>query len=158
MLFYSLIVLAILSVIILFYTDNEDWFIGIVSGMLGSFIVLMATPIYESSRTNLSRDIFTLKTSSELHGNFFLGSGQVNSTNYYYYYVKDSRGGYIINNSSIKNTYLFESDTEKPHISWQRIHYAVNPWLLPFCPKPDEDTSYDLTVPVGTIVKEYHAF
>ena len=142
------------------FIQDDDCFGGFLCGLMGCIICfILALPTeHEAFRTNHQKPIYSLKVSQELKGKFFLGTGQVNTDNLYYYYVKDERGGYIIDSSSIYGTFLFENDKKEPNISWQVIHYDVSRWVIPFPLTRVRDTKYDLTVPVGTIVKEYHGF
>lgn len=160
MLFLLILLLIPFSVYKLHKTDEGMWLFSIPLTFIGLITVtgIAEHNKFETHRDNYEVPIFSLKVNTELHGNFFLGTGSINSNTQYYYYVKDDRGGYIINNSSIYNTVLFETNKEEPNVSWQKIYYDVSRWLVPWNPTSSEDTKYDLTVPVGTIVKEYHGF
>ena len=108
----------------------------------------------ETNRDSQEMEIFSIKNVDSVSGRFFLGSGYIGGSEFYYTFIKDSRGGY--NRWSVNSNFatLFMSDV-KPKVSWQVVHRAWPKWFCPWSPDFTQNTSYDIIVPVGTIIEKY---
>jgi hypothetical protein len=108
----------------------------------------------ETYRESQEMEIFSIKNVDTVSGCFFLGSGYIGGSEFYYTFIKDSRGGY--NRWSVNSNYatLFMSDI-KPKVSWQVVHYGWPKWFCPWSPDITKNTSFDIIVPVGTIIEKY---
>lgn len=161
----ALLILGLISflVYVLVYYC-EDWGDR---GLATLFILALGIPIImllnlacceihiESGRQDKSKEIYSLRTSSNVSGRFVLGSGRVDQQDFYLYFAKDGSRFYR-ESVRINNAYLIESD-ETPNISWQEISYKPSYWLtfINFC--EDRRTKYDITVPKNTIIQEFKA-
>lgn len=143
---------------------------GVVAGIAAFFgLILFETIIFllfnvyvdlggctkETHRDSQEMEIFSIRNVDSVSGSFFfLGSGYIGGSEFYYTFIKDSRGGY--NRWSVNSNYatLFMSDV-KPKVYWQVVHYSWPKWFCPWSPDITKNTSYDIIVPVGTIIEKY---
>lgn len=107
-------------------------------------------------------EIISIKRDKDMEGDFFLGSGQINSENYYYFY-ENTNYGVKLGKIKTENTYIIETDERSPEIvSVHRIYY--NQGFFNFnkttktsdeCGCMDNRIRTILYVPKGTIVSEF---
>ena len=67
----------------------------------------------EVSRENQVGFIYSLRNDTATTGNFFIGSGSIDSTEYYYTFQKDDRGGYFRLRLYANDCILFQDNTNQ---------------------------------------------
>ena len=159
------ILIAILVILTTIVTVKKGVGFGIVASfgiiVIESLVFSLFLPFVElggytkeTHRDSQEMEIFSIKNVDSVSGSFFLGSGYIGGSEFYYTFIKDSRGGY--NRWSVNSNYatLFMSDA-KPKVSWQVVHSAWPKWFCPWSPDFTQNTTYDIIVPVGTIIEKY---
>lgn len=126
------------------------FFVGVLLLILSSAIMTVSNiPI-----TNISTvtEITALEDNSAVSGHFFLGSGNIDETQYYYYLTKTDKG---IRQEKVptEKTYI-EYDNDNPKIVENTYVWKDAEWnLLGFCLKSDTCTIY---VPEGSITTKFN--
>ncbi|MEN5132690.1 hypothetical protein [Elizabethkingia anophelis] len=65
---------------------------------------------------NVSYNIYSLKSKNHLNGEFFLGTGKINTEEFYVFFSKDeNKGGFFKDRIPVSGTLLVEKDTV-PHV------------------------------------------
>jgi hypothetical protein len=144
-------------------TDGEfplflHWFCAIVSSLL---LIIAIFPIvrwldsdstqYYSRRVNIQ----SIKNNDEVGGNFMLGCGNIEQTEYYYYYYK-SVEGYVRGKKPVDKTFIVEDGSDKPHIEVYMTHYESKSGLFKYI--DEEDEKYKIIVPKGTVVNRFEVY
>lgn len=120
---------------------------------------LMIWPI-ETSRDNVSSDIYSMKNISGIEGQFCLGSGNIRSEEYYYMFQKYNDGGLHRIELRSSDCIIYQDDNTNPHVSWQIIHYRPSYWayygqlILNITIK--NNTMYDIHIPTNSVVMKFN--
>jgi hypothetical protein len=139
--------------------------LGVVGAALGFVLVLAATelllPAKYSVVTNDYNDrieLVALSNTSGLHGDFFLGSGQINSVFYYVYRFKTDRGSERFSKVEMEKSDVFKEDRKGGYII--NIHKITKPSLdyeksfwkwITIAPGEDLIIWHDIHVPKGSV-------
>lgn len=131
-------------------------FIGVVGACGGAIIAVIANfvaciwihPVWYKAG---EWDLQSIGTSSQTHGSFFLGIGQVDSYPTYNYFAKVGPHDYQEEWAYTDNSTVHESDST-PHVEYWK-EKSPNNWLGLFADGSDE--SYEFYVPSGSVVKTY---
>jgi len=91
--------------------------------------------------------IETLQSDMSVSGHFTLGSGSINGKTIYSYYIKNSNGGYILQQVDAGMSTIYMDENDKPYLI---KHYSETDRL-----KKQFVSSYSFHVPNGTIVRTY---
>ena len=97
--------------------------------------------------------IISLSNSSVTQGKFFLGCGRIDNTEYYFCMEKINENTYKRKKVKTNNTDIVESDKELPNVSHPVVKFNKWLWLSPDL--KHVNTSYTITVPKHTIIKEF---
>lgn len=135
-----------------------------VSLIVGLFGCLMFPCIFENCskktevrRENLNWPIYSLKENNEIRGNFFLGSGGINSTEYYYTFTKNERDGFSRWQINENNAIIYQDVKPggQPYVSRQKIISKYSKIGFPWDKFEESFTSFDIHVPADTIIEKY---
>jgi len=114
---------------------------------------------YEKSNVFGVTYISSISANSNISGDFFLGSGTIESKNYYYFVVK-SDFGYQIDKIEITNeVYLREDGDNKPFIEYTKYNCTYQNWFSRIFFKKkmfNEDREIIIHVPKNTVIKNYN--
>ena len=162
----GLIITITIGLIVLFKkldTDDEfPWFLHWFSGFVCSLILtIVIFPIvrwvdsdsteYYSRRCNIT----SIKNSDEVGGHFMLGCGNIEQTEYYYYYYK-SVEGYVRGKKPVNDTFIVETENDKPHLEVKVTHYESKSGLFTY--HDEECEKYKIVVPKGTVVNKFEVY
>ena len=97
--------------------------------------------------------ISSLGNDKGVSGEFFLGSGTIETTDYYFFFVRTTEG-YLRLKEPVANTYIIETDERRPELVGLQTYYddkdlAFKVWFDPII------TDKKLYVPKGTIIKDF---
>lgn len=106
---------------------------------------------YYSRNTNIT----SIKNSDEVGGNFTLGCGSIEQTEYYYYYYK-SVEGYVRGKKPVNSTFIVEDGSDKPHVEVKMNHYKSKSGLFNYI--DEENETYKIVVPKGTVVNKFEVY
>lgn len=114
---------------------------------------------YEKSNVFGVTYISSISANSNVSGDFFLGSGTIDSKNYYYFVV-NSDFGYQISKIEITNqVYLREDGDNNPFIEYTKYNCTYQNWFSRIFFKKsffNEDREIIIHVPKNTIIKNYN--
>lgn len=155
-----LLILAILVPIIVFWysRDTEE---TVASAICSLMIFVLLTLILglasgvESHRIDSKLYIYSIKNQSAISGSFFLGSGNISSTEYYYTFYQDSDGAFRRWQIPAHDARIFMDTDNRPYISYQTIVYKPNKWIALFGPSSKIETLKDIHVPQNTIIQKF---
>lgn len=162
-----LIIAIILCLLVSYaiYKDNLGFSATIALSLLVSIFIISFSLVISSalsteykleiSRDNFSKSIYSIKNTQEVHGQFYLGSGYVNSSEYYYMFENQGGGLHRISLKS-DGCYVFQDATNGAYLSWQRIYYRASRWVS-IWPHfyQTEDSIYYIHVPTNTVVESF---
>lgn len=93
------------------------------------------------------------RNSSSMNGSFVLGTGTMHSTQEYIFYVVLNDGSYIQKSVRTSTAKIFETDDQTPHVKKILQSKEKSNWSwLP----PESQIVYDIYIPKGSLVTEYH--
>ena len=155
--------LIIIGLSIYFTRKDKDWDWGLTAipivfiGTLFFVATAMTSNCVkdEFSRQDFSQEIVSIRNFSAASGSFFLGSGNISNTEYYFMFIKDGDGAFVRKQVPTKNSRLFLTNDQKPHIFWQKISYCPKWWWAVVGLIEPEYTMYDIFVPENTIVQKF---
>lgn len=155
--------LIIIGLSIYFTRRNEDWDWGLIMlpivfmGTLFFVATAMVSNCFrdEILRQDFSQEIVSIRNSSATSGSFLLGSGNISNTEYYFMFTKDEDGAFVRKQVPTKNSRLFLTNDQKPHIFWQKISYRPKLWWAVVGLIEPEYTKFDIIVPENTIVQKF---
>lgn len=137
------------------------------AGMSGSACLLLLMIVITTFSTSATQyvekgkiEIISLRNILSLEGDFFIGTGTLDSKLYYVYYYKSERGGSKLTKVSAEKTELFEEDRRDAYLAevdktitrpgLKQWDWLFVPWFL-----LSDSSEYDkaLHIPRGTIKK-----
>lgn len=159
----GIIVLIVLGALTIYATKDDaygfDEFLAFMIVFMSALVFCGSCLMYSSiqpTQTVITEmmDVYTLETSVNSEGSFYLGSGSINGISYYYYYTQDENGLYELKKVETDDCKLRLTDDEVPKIIVRREVPEENVnWF--FCTgKPWNlcgDYEYELVVPTNTI-------
>lgn len=161
---FSVIAILSITLYVLFrWSRGEAICTAIFSSIIGSCLLLLTNLIcmyyFPYITHSVSRSIISIRDDSSIHGSFFLRSGTIDGTNYYVFYEKISKNSFQQNKVSAEVTMIEENDDVVPQYSYvlhqvnRQYLYGISKYLF----IDDISGRYDqkITVPVGTIIKEF---
>lgn len=102
--------------------------------------------LVESGRTEL----VALKDSQGIEGNFFLGSGQVNSEMFYFFYYSCGNSCSVFGKIPAFNARVYE-DSESPHIKYFKKVFKNQAWNNFALPSLGDNETSEIHIPKGSI-------
>lgn len=140
------------------YSDGMDIFL--VGGVLGLIFATTSAAAVAAALNGLMLPILhgneqhqtdtyqlqAIAARSDLHGQFFLGSGQVDSDPAYRFYRDTKDGGFILDSADASTAVVYQDDST-PRV----VHHWItqkHPWWCVFTTGGD---SYEIHVPKGSI-------
>ena len=112
----------------------------------------------EDHRVQNTVQIYSIKNTSEIHGDFCLGSGSIDSSEYYYAFQKYPDNSLKRISFRVEDSFLYQDTTngEVPYVDWQTIVYRAPKWLS-FWPHfyTEDRTYYYVHVPTNTVVEQF---
>lgn len=133
-------------------------FAGITGALVGLLIALMLGHTYTSpddmKKIRTEQKIISLSNTSEVSGDFFLGTGSVGGHKIYYYYIDTPKGAI---NKRVKATEAFVEEQEgvEPKVVKVRFKDVSSGWYI-VPPKKMEGKSYTrIFIPKGSIKRQY---
>jgi len=109
----------------------------------------------EIGRVDHFREIVSVRNQNDLGGQFFLGSGHVDSREYYYFFAKTDNHSLIREKIPSANCEIFQTNELSPRVTWQVVTYKLPSWFCPIEVKSYEETHRNLVVPEDTIIEEF---
>jgi len=91
--------------------------------------------------------IYSADITSTIHGEFFLGSGEVESEFVYVYYTGNNQTGYKLGDVPSGESTIFMDENTSPYIKETYTH-EIN--------GANDNISYEIHVPPGSIVEQYN--
>lgn len=158
MLLYLLIFVffVVLSILIGYKLNKmpESLFLGVVIGVIVGYITIMI--IIDNVKTIEIQEphcyLYNLQDNSQVNGNFILGTGRIQETQYFVFYVKDKYGFKF---TKLESSICRIQETEgKPHlVRVKRILEKPNRLLKGIDLK--QDVEWIFKVPKNTVVREF---
>ena len=99
-------------------------------------------------------NIASLKNDGVVSGNFTLGCGSIEQTEYYFYFYKTINGGYARGRKPVNETIIVEDDSQRPHIEVLNVSYTSRSGLIKKY-ADSEENDYKIIVPKGTILNKF---
>lgn len=130
-------------------------FIGAIIGLILMFASLViAHLIFDTEYVYIdTKEVYALQDNMNTTGQFFLGSGSVDSKMKYYFIVKEDKG---MNMQSVdaKESYVNEIDNAKPNVNHyqQQFKNKTVQWLTPAWPSDE----YIFEIPTDSIIQNYN--
>lgn len=164
MIFYFVVGAAVLFVILraVLVRRFELWTVGVSIAVLLVYIFMAAMPLRSAPpedvfpgkwRVTGTEDLVALNTGSDTRGQFFLGSGYVDSELVYMYLTTEDNGVVVPKEVDKYGVGIIETDERGPEV--EHRYYVYEPFLVPW-----EITSrwglHWFYVPDGTIVPSYN--
>ena len=118
--------------------------------LLAVLILLSLASITSCGMLPSYQEIVSIRQDSQVIGNFFLGSGSIDSIGYYYFYFK-SGDGYELGKQPIKNTVIIERNNVSPHIERIKDNWFSSSAITEIYGK-----SAKIYVPEGTILMNFN--
>ena len=118
--------------------------------LLAVLILLSLASITSCGMLSSYQEIVSIRQDSQVIGNFFLGSGSIDSIEYYYFYFK-SGDGYELGKQPIKNTVIIERNNVSPHIERIKDNWFSSSAITEIYGK-----SAKIYVPEGTILMNFN--
>lgn len=98
--------------------------------------------------------IYSLKNSSEMRGDFVLGTGSIGEEEYYYYFYK-GENGYVRDKMPVGRVSIQENDNMRPKIVRLYQLFSQDTWIK-WRSSPRED--YIMYVPKNTVVQKFSVY
>jgi hypothetical protein len=124
---------------------------GIVLGLLATFT---GTDESRSWETKLR----ALNTGSEVHGQFFLGSGRIDEDPVFSFLYEQADGGVKLSSVPADRSTVYEHETnnDRPFLTTTETHRAANQFWAPFTLSPRvSGYQYDFHIPEGSVLNSY---
>ena len=103
-----------------------------------------ATEVYKTEEI----PIVALKDTNRANGNFFIGSGHVDTDLYYYYFTKTEDDGKQFEKVNAEEALIYDTEKENPHLLIESMHHSnglVNFFFV------TEKQRYSFYIPEGSI-------
>ena len=150
--------------------DKPTWtmvFFGSILGFIILLFIMCITISMEnqfSNENNYEGNVFqlrSLKSAQTLEGDFFIGTGQIDSQFIYLTFIRTDRGWKKISLPK-ENTYIMEmsSGTKNVTPTLQEFYVCTEAWVKDFFIGVERTCNHKynvLTVPSGVILEEYNA-
>ena len=101
-------------------------------------------------------NIISIRNNDVTSGNFMLGCGKINQSEYYFYFYKTLNGGYARGKKDVNRTVIVEDNTTTPHIEILKTTYESKSGWFKFSGQEEED--YKIVVPKGTILNKFQLY
>ena len=101
-------------------------------------------------------NIISIRNNDVTSGNFMLGCGSINQSEYYFYFYKTLNGGYARGKKDVNRTVIVEDNTKHPHIEILKTTYESKSGWFKFRDQEEED--YKIVVPKGTILNKFQLY
>jgi hypothetical protein len=142
--------------------DVDYLIMGIILSSIATLVMTLLTvaALSLSPRIKIGENrqpIASLWSESSSSGQFFLGSGTTNGTNYYYFMKEVGKNQYERESIASDGVIIEESETESPRFQYDILVNRQH-WLCPFdvpVPRCKKTNNYKLFVPRGTVIKEF---
>lgn len=100
--------------------------------------------------------IYSLKNQNDTSGDFFLGSGAIESTEYYYYFYK-GQNGYRRSKERVYDVSIQETDSRRPEIVKIIKTYSHEKSFIKWTPQTHSE-NYIMYVPTNTIIRNFKVY
>lgn len=170
MIFVGLLVLTLfIAVWCVYRLWSNGWFETIIGGILGSagaFIgiilcgaIVMALTMAFSAMgleprvtSQHDNDLRAVALSSEVQGQFFLGSGYIDGERVLNYIAEHEDGAASVEQVSARNAYIYEDEANDPYVT--TFDWSIGAWWwAPF--DWDFGNTYAFHIPEGSILEGY---
>jgi hypothetical protein len=131
-----------------YVTDAISLLIAAATASIAVMVITLASPTYNTVPFS-TQNLTSLKTEITTSGNFFLGTGSIDSKPVYFYYRLNTDGTYQLHNKNVKYAAIRES-TDTPHIDV----YSPKLWFSILI-SPSE-SKYVFNIPPGSIIHSYN--
>jgi hypothetical protein len=101
-------------------------------------------------------NIVSIRNNDVTSGNFTLGCGRIEETEYYFYFYKTLNGGYARGKKSVNKTEIVENNAHIPQIKILTTSYKSKSGLFKFDEQKEE--KYIIVVPKGTILNKFQLY
>jgi hypothetical protein len=130
-------------------------FISILIG----FLILFNIRFIDSVETVAYKplcNIISIRNNDVTSGEFMLGCGSIEQTEYYFYFYKTLNGGYARGKKSVNKTEIVENDNHIPQIKILTTSYNSKSGWFKFDNQQEE--RYIIVVPKGTILNKFQLY
>ena len=128
--------------------------------LLGSLLLIIGIQTIDGKSTEAYKptiNIASLKNDGVVSGNFTLGCGSIEQTEYYFYFYKTINGGYARGKKPVDETIIVEDDSQRPHIEVLTVSYTSRSGLVKKY-HDGEENEYKIIVPKGTILNKFQLY
>ncbi|MCP9298347.1 hypothetical protein [Bacillus halotolerans] len=155
------IVLVITTIVVLIDTYGE-LILSIICGFVAAFVVLFFAgliavffPFDNHAVLQEKVNVYSIKDSSNVSGNFVLGSGIIDDTQYFYF-VSEKEGFKSVHKVKAEASRVKEGDYKTPYVKKYGYEYTNKLVRFMFGDSPPfKDRSYDFFLPEHTVTQEY---
>ncbi|MFT4400556.1 hypothetical protein ACMX2I_11020 [Bacillus sp. SW14] len=155
------IVLVITTIAVLIDTYGEliySLFCGIVAAIVTLFcvgLIGVICPFDNRAVLQEKTNVYSIKDSSNVSGNFVLGSGIIDDTQYFYF-VSEKQGFKSVHKVKAEASRVKEGDYKTPYVKKYDYEYENKFVRFMFGESPlFKDSSYDFFLPEHTVTQEY---
>lgn len=129
--------------------------IGAVVMVIASIVLSFVATVTGEDRTR-SWDVKlrALNTGSEIHGQFYLGSGQIDEKPVFRFLYEQADGGVKLSSVPASKTTVYEEDTA-PRLTTYETQRHANGFWAPFGITAFKSYAYEFRVPEGSVLKTY---
>lgn len=144
------------------YTEYTSWTEQIggwaLYGIGFFFLSAIFLPVFTQDSNGTTTEhylyLYSLKNQNDTEGDFFLGSGSIEQTEYYYYYYKGVNG-YVRGKISVNSVSIQETNSRRPELV---EIYATYPQDVFIRWQPHPTNQYIMYVPKNTVVKRFSVY
>lgn len=154
-LIFIFIIGLILSIVFAIHEEEGIVFgIGILMTIIASACYLIVAVIgglcFDATKVYKTEEIpiVALKDTNRANGNFFIGSGHVDTDLYYYYFTETEDGGKQFEKVDAEEALIYDTEKENPHILIESMHHSsglINFFFV------TERQRYSFYIPEGSI-------
>lgn len=101
-------------------------------------------------------NIISIRNNDVTSGNFMLGCGRINQSEYYFYFYKTLNGGYARGKKDVNRTEIVENDGHVPQIKILTTTYESKTGWFKF--REQQEEKYIIIVPKNTIVNKFQLY
>lgn len=130
----------------------------IISIILGMFM-MVGVRYFDSNETISYKptcNIVSIRNNDVISGNFMLGCGRINQSEYYFYFYKTLNGGYARGKKDVNRTEIVENNGHVPQIRMLTTSYESKSGWFKF--REQQEEKYIIIVPKNTIVNKFQLY
>lgn len=130
------------------------------TSILGSLLLIVFIQFIDGKTSKSYKptiNIASLKNDGVVSGNFTLGCGSIEQTEYYFYFYKTINGGYARGKKPVNETIIVEDDSQRPHIEVLNVSFTSRSGLIKKYSDAQEN-DYKIIVPKGTILNKFQLY